>query len=177
MKKVNIRRSVVMIIAIFTTIITHGQQTAMDYQSKIEELNKEMARNMIEGNIEKNLSMYTNDAISMPSNEPMQEGIEAIRKGAEEMANSGMKISSFEPTIKKVIPEGNLITEIGTYKMKLTMEGMDQPMEDHGKYLTIWEKQSDGSLKVKVETWNSDVNPMEQMGQGQGQRQGQGQPQ
>lgn len=172
MKKVNIRRSVVMIIAMFTTIITYGQQqSAMDYQSKIDEINKEMAKNMIEGNIEKNLSMYTNDAISMPSNQPMQEGIEAIRKGAEEMAKAGVKFSSFEPTIKKVIPEGNLITEIGTYKTKLTIPGMDQPVEDHGKYLTIWEKQPDGSLKVKVETWNSDMNPMEQMGQGQGQGQ------
>jgi ketosteroid isomerase-like protein len=40
------------------------------------------------------------------------------------------------------------------------MPGMDKPMDDHGKYLTIWEKQKDGSLKVKVETWNSDVQPM-----------------
>jgi ketosteroid isomerase-like protein len=38
-------------------------------------------------------------------------------------------------------------------------------MEDHGKYLTVWEKQKDGSLKVKVETWNSDVDPMSQMNQ------------
>ncbi len=164
MKRMNVRRSVVMIVAMFITIITYAQQTARDYQSKIEEINKEMTKNMIEGNVEKNLSMYTDDAISLPSNQPMQEGIAAIRQASEEMAKTGMKVSSFEPTVKKVIPEGNLITEIGTYKIKLTMPGMDQPVEDHGKYLTIWEKQQDGSLKVKVETWNSDVNPMEQMG-------------
>jgi len=47
------------------------------------------------------------------------------------------------------------------------MPDQPAPMEDHGKYLTIWEKQKDGSLKVKVETWNSDVNPamMNQGGQ------------
>jgi ketosteroid isomerase-like protein len=33
-------------------------------------------------------------------------------------------------------------------------------MEDTGKYLTLWEKQADGSLKIKVETWNTDKNPM-----------------
>ena len=47
----------------------------------------------------------------------------------------------------------------------MTMPNMDKPMEDHGKYLTIWEKQKDGSLKVKVETWNSDVDPMSMMNQ------------
>ena len=58
-----------------------------------------------------------------------------------------------------------MITEIGTYKISMTMPNMDKPMEDHGKYLTIWEKQKDGSLKVKVETWNSDVDPMSMMNQ------------
>ena len=150
-----------MIVTMLAAIITYSQQSAKDYQSKIENLNKEMVRYMIEGNIEKNLSMYTDDAISMPSNVPMREGIAAIRVGAEEMAKTGIKINSFVPKILKVIPDGNLITEIGTYKINLTIPGTDQPVEDHGKYLTIWAKQPDGSLKVKVEIWNSDINPME----------------
>ncbi len=37
----------------------------------------------------------------------------------------------------------------------------DMPWNDHGKYMTIWEMQDDGSLKVKVETWNTDVNPVD----------------
>jgi ketosteroid isomerase-like protein len=158
----NAKRSVVMIVTFFAAIITYSQQSPRDYKSEIEDLNKEMVRNMLEGNLEKSFSMYTSDAISMPSNEPMREGIAAIRKGAEEMAKMNMKITSFEPTTLKVMADGKLITEIGTYKIKLTMPGMDQPVEDHGKYLTIWEKQADKSLKVKVEIWNSDINPMEQ---------------
>jgi len=107
--------------------------------------------------------MYTPDAISLPSYEPMHEGIAAIRKASEEMAKSGWKCNSFETTTLKIIPNGNLITEVGTYKINMSMTGMDKPMEDMGKYLTIWEKQKDGSLKVKVETWNSDNNPMSMM--------------
>jgi ketosteroid isomerase-like protein len=161
MKTMNLKRSVVMIAVMFTAIITYSQQSEADYRAKIEKLNKEMVKHMLDQDLEKHVSMYTADAISLPSNEPMKEGVDAIRKAAEESMKSGMKIESFDLTTKKVIPDGNLITEIGTYKMKLTMPGMDQPMEDHGKYLTIWEKQKDGSLKVKVETWNSDVNPMD----------------
>jgi uncharacterized protein (TIGR02246 family) len=135
-------------------------QTNAEYKTKIESLNKEMAKNMLEGNTEKLLSIYTEDAISLPSYQPLQEGKAAIKKASEEMAKTGVKFTSFVPTIVKVIDNGNLITEIGTYKISMTMPNMDKPMEDHGKYLTIWEKQKDGSLKVKVETWNSDVDPM-----------------
>ncbi len=140
-------------------------QTDAEYKLKIETLNKEMCKNMLEGNTEKLLSIYTEDAISLPSYQPISEGKAAIRKASEEMAKTGVKFNSFVPTTLKVIANGNLITEIGTYKISVSMPNMDKPMEDHGKYLTIWEKQSDGSLKVKVETWNSDVDPMSMMNQ------------
>jgi ketosteroid isomerase-like protein len=37
---------------------------------------------------------------------------------------------------------------------------MANEMKDHGKYLNVWQKQSDGSWKLRADTWNSDVNPM-----------------
>jgi ketosteroid isomerase-like protein len=120
---------------------------------------------MLEGNNEKLLSLYTDDAISMPSYQPIHDGIAAIRKANDEMAKTGVKYNSFVPVTLKVIANGNLITEIGTYKISMSIPKMDKPIDDNGKYLTIWEKQKDGSLKVKVEIWNSDVNPMGMMNQ------------
>lgn len=138
-------------------------QSNLEYKTKIEAMNKEMAKNMVAGNSEKLLSLYTEDAISMPSYEPMQDGLVAIRKASENMVKSGVKYNSFEATTLKVYANGNLITEIGTYKISVSIPGSEKPMDDHGKYLTVWEKQKDGSLKVKIETWNSDVNPMSLM--------------
>ena len=152
----------VMIVVLFTANIALSQ-SGSDYKAKIESINKEMAKDMLAGNTEKLLSLYTDDAISMPANQPIHEGIAAIRKASEEDAKSGSKVTFFEPTTLKVTANGNLITEIGTYKMSFTMPKMDKPIDDHGKYLTIWEKQKDGSLKVKVEIWNSDVDPMSMM--------------
>ena len=162
MKKLNVL-SVSLLLAILFAASEGFSQSVSDYKAKIEKINKEMTQYMLEGNTEKNLSLYTADAISMPSYQPMLEGISAIRKSNEEMVKSGMKFTSFEPVTVKVLVNSNMITEIGTYKMSMTMPGTDKPMEDHGKYLTIWEKQKDGSLKVKVETWNTDVNPMTMM--------------
>lgn len=162
MKKANLV-SFSVLLAILFMASTGFSQSAADYKSQIEKINKEMAKYMLEGNSEKNLELYAADAISMPSYEPMLEGIAAIRKSTEAMMKSGMKITSFEPVTVKVLVNGNMITEIGTYKMSMSMPGMEKPMNDHGKYLTIWEKQKDGSLKVKVDTWNTDVDPMSMM--------------
>lgn len=136
-----------------------------DFRQQIEKRNKQMVEYMLNGDTEKTLSLYTDDAISMPSYEPMHQGIAEIRKANEQMAASGWKFNSFEPTIVKVIPMGNLITEIGTYNVSMSSTDMGQPMTDKGKYLTIWEKQADGTLKIKVETWNSDVDPSTMMKQ------------
>ena len=160
------RKNVISIAMLFAVLFSAGtvySQSNPEYKTKIEAINKEMAKNMLAGNSEKNLSQYTKDAISMPSYEPMQDGLAAIRKANENMLKTGVKFNSFEPVTLKVFVYGNMITEVGTYKISMSMPGMDKPMDDHGKYLTVWEKQKDGSLKVKIETWNSDVNPMNMM--------------
>ena len=59
----------------------------------------------------------------------------------------------------EVLSDGDLAYEIGTYKVNMTIPGMPNTMDDNGKYLTVWQKQDDGSWKMKVETWNSDNNP------------------
>jgi ketosteroid isomerase-like protein len=162
MKKVILKTGTMLFVVMFTTI-TAFSQTVSEYKLKIESLNKQMAKDMLAGNNERNLQLYTKDAISLPSGEPMLEGLEAIRKSNEEMRSKGVKFNSFEPKTLKVLVEGNLITEVGTYKINVSVPGMESPVEDHGKYLTVWEKQKDGSLKIKIETWNSDVDPMSMM--------------
>jgi ketosteroid isomerase-like protein len=145
-------------------IVLYGYSQSNDeLKAKIEKIDKEMAAAMVEGNSEKSLSYYTADAVSMPNYGKLSEGIEAIKKSNADMMASGMKVKAFETTILKIIPSGNIITEIGTYKFSYTMSGMDTPMDDYGKYLTIWEKQKDGSLKVKVEIWNADSYPSQKM--------------
>ena len=162
MKKITLSSASMLFFFLFANGIAFSQ-SASEYKTKIEALNKDMCKNMIAGNNEKNLALYTDDAISLPSYEALHDGITAIRKASEDMAKTGWKATAFEMTTLKVIPNGNLITEVGTYKMTGSMPNMGKPMDDHGKYLTIWEKQKDGALKIKIETWNSDVDPMSMM--------------
>ncbi len=133
-------------------------------KAKIEEMNKVYTKAMVDNDIDKMLTMYTDDIISMPSYQPTIKGIDRVRELSEMQAKSGWKTNEFVLSITDIIVQGNLAIEIGNYNMK--MSGPDVPeWADHGKYITIWEEQKDGSMKIKVETWNTDTNPWAQMEQ------------
>ena len=140
--------------------LSANSQSSDETRDKIVKINQQMAKAMMEGNAQATLGFYTKDAVSLPNYGEMVKGIDAIKKSNDEMMSSGMKINSMEFKTVMVNTYGNMVSEIGTYKMNATMPGMAAPIDDEGKYLTLWEKQPDGSLKIKVEAWNTDKNPM-----------------
>jgi ketosteroid isomerase-like protein len=159
MKKAGVFSVCLVFVMFLMTNVAMGQYNSQ-YASMIREINGKLVNAMLRGNSEFSLSLYTDDAISMPSYSPIEDGIAAIRSARNSMEEQGVKYTAFDMTTLRLIPAGDLICEVGTYKLSLTKPGAEKPMDDHGKYLTVWEKQKDGSLKIKIETWNSDVNPM-----------------
>jgi len=75
------------------------------------------------------------------------------------MRKGGFKIHSFDMNIADVWASGDIVCEVGTYTISLTLPGTDHPVNDNGKYLNVWRKNSDGKLKLKYEIWNTDMNP------------------
>ncbi|HEX2396499.1 MAG TPA: DUF4440 domain-containing protein [Bacteroidales bacterium] len=151
-------KSVILIVAVAFTASVAAQENE-ELKAKIEKINKEMQVAMLNGNTDAVMANYSEDAISLPSYSKMAQGIEAIKKMNEQMMSSGMKITKFETETIMVSTCENNIAEIGTYNMSFTTEGTPGEMSDTGKYLTIWEQQPDGSLKIAVEMWNTDTFP------------------
>ena len=60
-------------------------------KAKIEEMNKVYTKAMIDNDVEKMLSMYTEDIISMPSYQPTIKGIAKVKELSEMQAKSGLK--------------------------------------------------------------------------------------
>ena len=145
----------------------NGQDKA-ELQKIVQSMNDEMAEMMISGDQETIWGYYSKDVISMPSYQPMTKGLEACMKSSEQMMASGMEITAFKSTNTDLLLSDNLVVDIGTYEITMNIPMMgDQPWSDNGKYMTIWEMQDDGSLKVVAETWNTDNNPwmeMQEMG-------------
>jgi len=133
-------------------------------KEKVQKMNDEMATMMVSGDMSSAWLNYSDDVISMPSYEPMMKGIEACKESSKKMMESGMKMTAFKSTVTDLLVSGDYVIDIGTYEITMMVPQMgDQPWSDHGKYMTIWETQADGSLKVKAETWNTDVNPWMEM--------------
>jgi len=148
---------------LFTASLLNAQDTA-ELMKKIQMMNDESAKKMVSGEEAGMWANYTEDVISMPSYEPMLKGIDACKESYKKMNESGMKMTAFKSTVTDVMQSGNFVVDIGTYEITMTMPQMgDMPWTDHGKYMTIWEMQDDGSLKIKVETWNTDTNPWAEM--------------
>jgi ketosteroid isomerase-like protein len=150
-------------LVLFLCIIISTQVFAGDDLDKlkttIKEINDKLIEASIKGDIETMISCYTDDVIYMQNYGEMLKGKAAIKKSEEESKNAGLKIHSMTFTTLEVWACGDLVYEIGTYELSLTLPGMDQPVPDNGKYLTVWQKQDDDSLKIKIEIWNTNMNP------------------
>lgn len=144
-------------------------QNQSELTAQIEKLNKIYTEAMINNDTKTMMSLYTNDVISLPSYQPMIKGIDSLRSLSEQAENSDWKTSSFDLKTTDVFPAGNLIIEVGNYKMTMTGPGIPE-WKDEGKYITVWQKQNDGNLKIKIEVWNTDLNPWQEMQQSQGEK-------
>lgn len=128
----------------------------------IEQLNKIYSEAMINNDTKTMMSLYTNDVLSLPSYQPMIRGIETLRNLSEQIENSEWKTTSFDMKTIDLIPAGDFIIEIGNYKMKMSAPEVPE-WNDEGKYITVWQKQEDRNLKIRVEMWNTDLNPWLEM--------------
>ena len=99
---------------------------------------------------------YTDDAIVMPPNEPPTVGKKAIEKSLTELI-SKLQLSNLQLSILEVDVQGDTAIVRGTYSSSITVPGVDVPMEDRGKTLTVWKKQADGSWKLHRDIWNSNM--------------------
>jgi ketosteroid isomerase-like protein len=153
----------ILVTFLFVANLVQAQDNA-ELKKQVQAMNDKMSAMMLSGDQETIWEYYSEDVISMPSYQPMMKGIDACKESSKKMMESGMKITDFKSVNTDLLVSGDYLIDIGTYKITMTMPQMgDMPYTDNGKYMTVWEMQDDGSMKVVVETWNTDTNPWEEM--------------
>lgn len=128
-------------------------------KAKIAAINDVLKKALLAGDVDTMLKYYADDMLHMPNYEPMVRGKKAYARKQKEAFAAGLKVHSMNSTTLDVWVEGDIVVEAGTYSISLTPPGSPIPVADNGKYVSVWEKQSDGSLKIKIETWCTDLNP------------------
>jgi len=99
---------------------------------------------------------YAEDGSWLPPNAPMVNGKAAIRAGWLKLIGSPGFNIDWQIDKLEVGRAGDLAYTIYTYQ--LALEGPNgKPIADHGKDMAIWKKQADGSWKMIVDTFNSDL--------------------
>ena len=102
------------------------------------------------------IGYFLDDAVELGPNEPMAAGKEAIRKMMSDMfAMPGFGIK-WQPNKAEAARSGDFGYSLGTYEVTMN-DPKGKPMADRGKYVTIWKKQTDGSWKITLDMFNSDL--------------------
>jgi ketosteroid isomerase-like protein len=125
-------------------------------EAAIRKADADWAKAAQSGQVDAWVAFYAEDALVLPPNETMVSNKNDARKPVGELlALPGLSIT-WHPTRIEVARSGDVAYLIGAYE--LSFNGVNgSPVTDRGKLVEVWKKQSDGSWKCIVDTWNSDL--------------------
>jgi ketosteroid isomerase-like protein len=144
--------SILLVSVIFFSCQT-PQTNVSDVRKIIEEANAVQIKSFETKDVQNMTTNYAEDAVVCPQNGPMVTGKENIAAFFNEML-SMMKEMSFAST--KFDASGDIAYEVGTYSGVWDMPGMGA-VDDKGKYVSVWKKQADGTWKIVVDIFNTDM--------------------
>ena len=100
--------------------------------------------------IDKILTLYTENSVFMPPNKPLLRGRDELKQFYDGLLKGGSK--GLKMTPGDVAGHGPLAYESGSYTM------MNGNVPDRGKYLFIF-RNMNGSWKIEYTSWSSDLPP------------------
>src|SRR5215813_2015877 len=124
----------------------------------LRDLDAKWAKAAAAKDVEKTIAFYSDDAVVFPPNATSAATKEAIRTGWKEMLVSPGLAISWQPTKVQVGKGGAMAWVSGTYELTMN-DASGKPNNDRGKYLEVWEKQTDGNWKCAADMWNSNLAP------------------
>ena len=108
--------------------------------------------------LNKIMSFYADSAVLMPAAKPQLAGKAAVQKEWQEL----LSIPAFQNSSKLLRVEtagsNDLAYTMGSYETRLMGED-GKVLTEPGKWLSVWKKQPDGTWRVVVETYNTDIPP------------------
>jgi ketosteroid isomerase-like protein len=122
----------------------------------LRDLDAQWSRAAASKDLEQTIAYYSDDAIVLPPNTEGAATKEAVRNVWKDLLATPGLVIRWEPTRVQLAKSGEMAWVNGTYKLTMN-DPSGKPVEDHGKYLEVWEKQADGNWKCRADMWNSDL--------------------
>jgi len=108
---------------------------------------------IVAGDFDKIRSLMDANVVLLPPGELEAQGVDAAMQSMEGIP--GME-GSINP--EQVEGSGNLAYVHGSYNITVIVNDTTR-IPDNGKYIEVWKKQDNGSWKVVVDIWNSNLSP------------------
>ena len=153
---------IIMVLTLFVIIGCEKQNEVGDVEADISAINNNIdqyASSMNAGDLNRWISLWADDAIQMAPDAPAVIGKEQIRAKYESIfplfifkmsiANEDVKIG------------GDLACSYGNYTVSMTPKAGGETIVIDGKYLSIEERQADGSWKIIRSCFNDNAPPKE----------------
>ncbi|HTS37747.1 MAG TPA: DUF4440 domain-containing protein [Candidatus Solibacter sp.] len=133
-------------------------QSVMKSAEAVRSADQEWMKVFAAKNLDKSVAALDESGAVLASNAPIANGREAVAKlFTGFFALPDLKIS-WHVDRAEVAKSGELGYTSGAYEMTFS-DPSGKTIPDKGKYVTIWKKQKDGSWKVLLDIFNSDLPP------------------
>ncbi len=148
---------IILLVGLTYVACTSPQQETLDLtqvRQAIEAGNLKFEEAFRQGDPTAVANLYTEDAVLLPPNSDMisgKMGIEAFWKTVMEMGVKDAVLTTVDVT-----GSGDMVCEIGKYKLTIQPEGQEA-VEDIGKYVVIWKQAEDGTWNLHIDIWNTSL--------------------
>lgn len=149
-----------MLCFVFISYFTLFAQEA-EVKEVLESIGDELTRAVLSGDYETIMSHMTDDVIVFPIFDAPIKGKRAYREAVKKLKERGVKYQSMSGSSTEMWECGDMVYDIGTFGMSLITKDSPKPAAYYGSYFHVWQKQSDGSYKLKYMMSNLDFNPFE----------------
>lgn len=102
-------------------------------------------------------TQFTDDAVQMPPNAPANVGVSNIASWSQAFLD--LFRVHFALTVDEVRVLGEWAFERGGYTISLTSKAGGPPMQDVGKYVTIYQRKPGETWRMARDIWNSNSPP------------------
>jgi ketosteroid isomerase-like protein len=122
----------------------------------LRDLDAQWAKAAAGKDVEQTIGYYSDDAIVLLPNATSAATKETIRNVWQDMFASPGLVITWQPSRVQLAKSGEMGWVSGTYELTMN-DASGKPINDRGKYLEVWEKQTDGNWKCRADMWNSDL--------------------
>lgn len=127
---------------------TNDKPNTAEIEQQILAQEEQWNRAFAERDAEALAGFFADDAAMANPGEQLVRGKQSIREAVEAFAEDPNLNVSFRANRVQVATSGDLAYSRGQYMLTSTDPGTNQPESSRGYYLTVWQKQADGSWKA-----------------------------